>query len=153
MIHSKLKAEGRPQTACLKAKLKRGFTLIEVVVATGILLVGVLGVGAFFATSSTITRHASYTSIASNLAQGFIDEEISKSYDELDPGTGPKARVSDVASNPFYNYWKQVNITLIDSDLANSGSDIGLKKIDIFVFWQEGSSEKNIQLSTVKTNR
>lgn len=130
-------------------KLKRGFTLIEVVVATGVLLIGVLGVGAFFATSSTISRHASYTSIASNLAQGFIDEEISKSYDELDPVTGSK----DPLLDPFSNYHKQVNVSLIDSNLVASGTDIGLKKIDVFIFWQEGGSEKSIQISSVKTNR
>ncbi len=135
------------------SKFKKAFTLIEVVVATGVLLIGVLGVGAFFASSSKITRHASYTSIASNLAQGFIDEEISKSYGELTPGAGMKDRVSSVSSNPFYGYKKQVNVSLIDSNLAASGSDIGLKKIDVFIFWQEGGSEKSIQLSSVKTNR
>ncbi|OGD57136.1 hypothetical protein A2V71_01730 [Candidatus Berkelbacteria bacterium RBG_13_40_8] len=44
MNYTKLKAEGRPQTACLKAKLKRAFTLLEMVVtiSLSLLLIGSL---------------------------------------------------------------------------------------------------------------
>lgn len=133
--------------------IKKGFTLVEVVVAIGVLTIGVLGVSGFFAYSSKISRSSSNTSIASNLTSGLIDEEIAKSYEELAPGNGAKVKISTDPANPFYNFSKQINISLIDSNLAASATDLGLKKIDVIVSYQEGSSEKNVQMSTIKTRR
>lgn len=127
--------------------MKRAFTLVEVIVAIGIFGLGVLGLAGFFAASAQTTRVARFTTTATNLAQGVIEEEISKSYDEL--ATSAKMRFSEDDNNPFYPYWKQVNVSLIDSDLASSATDVGLKKIDVFVYWPEGSVEKNMQMSTV----
>lgn len=132
---------------------KKGFTLVEVVVAIGVLGIGVLGVSGFFAYSSKISRSSSNTSIASNLASGAIDEELAKSYEELAPGTGTKVKVTSVTTSPLYNFSKQVDISLIDSDLAASATDLGLKKIDVIISYQEGSSEKTVQMAEVKTQR
>lgn len=135
-------------------KIKRafltGFTIIEIVVAITVLTVGVLGVSGFFTISAKLTRSANHVSTASNLAQGLIDEEIAKSYDELTTGTGVKDRVSSDSSDPFYNYFEQINISLLDSNLNTSENDLGLKKIDVIIFYQEGEAEKNVQLSTIK---
>lgn len=133
--------------------MKKAFTLVEVVVAIGVLAIGVLGVASFFAYSTRITRSASNTSVGANLASGVLDEENAKSYDELSPGTGTKDRFSTNQTDPFYKFQKQINITLIDSNLADSPTDLGLKKIDVFIFYQEGSGEKTIQMSTIKTKR
>jgi len=134
-------------------RLGRAFTIIEIIVAIGIFGIGVLGIAGFFVASSQTVRLASNTTIASNLASGSIDEEFAKSYDELTPGTGTKTRISTDQSSPFYNFQKQINISLIDSNLAASATDVGLKKIDCIVYWQEGGNEKNIQMSTIKSKR
>lgn len=133
--------------------MKRGFTIIEIVVAIGVLTIGVLGVAGFFATSPMLTRSASNTSVAANLAQGALDEALSASYDELTPGTGNKVKISEDSNNPFYNFSKQRNISLVDLNLAPSATDVGLKKIDVIIYYQEGGSEKNVQMSTLKTQR
>lgn len=129
---------------------KKAFTIVEIIVAITVLTVGVLGVATFFANSSTLSRAANHISTASNLAQGIIDEQLTKSYGELVAGTGTKVRVSEEQSSPYYQYYKQVDIILIDSNLAASGSDIGLKQIIVKVFYQEGEVEKNIEMSTIK---
>ena len=134
-------------------KLTRAFTLVEVIVAIGVLGIGVLGIASFFAYSTKVARSSSNTSIASNLASGVIDEELSKPYDELNPGTGAKVKVTNDTASPLYNFSKEVTISLIDSDLANSVTDEGLKKIDVTISYQEGTSEKNVQMAEVKTQR
>lgn len=133
--------------------MKKAFTLVEVVVAIGVLMVGVLGVASFFAYSVKIARSASNTSIATNLAQGLIEEESSKSYDELTPQTGAKTDYTSNADSPFNKFQEQINISLIDTDLNESETDIGLKKIEVIIYYHEGNSEKNVQMATVKASR
>jgi len=132
--------------------MKKGFTIIEVIVALTVFTIGVLGIEAYFATSSRLTTAASRISTASNLAQGIIDNEAASAYDALIPGTGAKVRVSTDPASPFYNYQQQIIISLIDNNLNASATDIGLKKINVKVFWQEGGAEKNVEMSTIQTN-
>lgn len=133
--------------------MKKSFTIIEIIVAIGIFGVGVLAIAGFFATSAQTVRVASHTSVASNLASGLVDEEFSKSYEELIPATGTRTKISSDPADPFYLFEKQINIKLIDSNLATSATDVGLKQIDCFIYWQEGDNEKNVQMSTVKSRR
>lgn len=124
--------------------------MVEIVVAIGVLAIGVVGVSTFFAGSTRTTRSASNTSVAANLGQGVIDEELVKSYNELNPVSGAKVKFSEDSANAFYNFSKQINISLIDQNLNSSVNDVGLKKIDVIIYWNEGSMEKNLQLSTIK---
>lgn len=136
--------------------LVRGFTIIEILVAITVFGIGVLGIAGFFITASQIVRSASNTTIASNLASGFIDEELSTAYDQLTPGTGTPALVSEDQSSPFYNFQKQINISCIDINLAITdctATPSPLKKIDVFIYWQERGNGKNIQMSTLKNKR
>lgn len=132
---------------------KKAFTLIEVIVALTVFSIGILGVQTYFATSSRLTTAANHMSTASNLAQGIIDTQLSYAYDELIPGTSAKVRVSTDSASPFYNYQKQVTISLIDSSLNTSATDVGLKKILVTVFYSEGAIEKNVQMATIQTKR
>lgn len=132
-----------------KIKLN-AFTMVEIIVAIAVLAIGVVGVSYFFAGSTGITRSASNTSVAANLGQGVIDEELVKSYDILSVGSGTKTQFSTDPANSFYNFSWQINISLIDQNLNSSVDDIGLKKIDVIIYWNEGSSEKSVQFSTIK---
>jgi len=136
--------------------LVRGFTIIEILVAITVFGIGVLGIAGFFITAIHTIRSSSNTTIASNLASGFIDEELATAYDQLTPGTGTPAPVSEDQSSPFYNFQKQINISCVDINLAATDcTEIPspLKKIDIFIYWQERGNEKNIQMSTLKNKR
>ena len=124
--------------------------MVEIVVAIAVLAIGVVGVSTFFAGSTRNTRNASNTSVAANLGQGVIDEELVKSYNELNPNDGDKVKFSEDSANSFYNFSKKINISLIDQNLNSSVTDIGLKKIDVIIYWNEGSSEKSSQFSTIK---
>lgn len=136
-----------------KNKKNAGFTLIEVIVAVIVLMIGVLGISFFFANSSHLTRLASNTSIASNLDQGLIEQEKAKSYGELTVGNGSVQPVSTDTTSPFSKFTKQINISLVDSNLNPSSTDIGLKKIDCFIYWQEGTEQRNVSMSTLEINQ
>jgi len=130
-----------------------GFTLIEVIVALGIFGLGVLALLGYFAISTQFVRFARQTTIASNLAQQVLEESLEKPYESLTPGAGSKAPFSADPENPYHLYQNQTNISLIDSNLAPSGSDVGLKKIDVFVYWVGVSGETNVHLSTVVSSK
>lgn len=132
---------------------KKGFTITEIIVAITVFSIGVLGIAAFFASSSQTTRNSSNLSIASNIASGLVDEELSQTYDSLIVGNGAKTPVSTDTASPFNKFQKQINISLVDSNLNPSATDIGLKKIDIFVYYNEGTTERNIETATLKTDR
>ncbi len=130
-----------------KIMFKKGFTIVEIIVAITVLTIGVLGVATFFARSSILSRAATHISTASNLAQGIIDEQMAKSYGEIVPVE--KVRVSDLQTSPYYSYYKEVNINLIDKNLAPS-SDVGMKQIIVKIYYYDGDVEKNVELSTIK---
>jgi len=136
--------------------MKRGFTIIEILVAITVFGIGVLGVAGFFITAIHTIRSSSNTTIAANLASGFIDEELAIAYDQLSPGTGTQDPVSADQSSPFYNFQKQINISCVDINLAVTdcaASPSPLKKIDVLINWQEGGNDKNIQMSTLKNKQ
>lgn len=130
-----------------------GFTIVEVIVAITVLVVGVLAVATFFANSAKLSHLASDESIASNLAQGYIDKDLSLSYDEVLTGVSPLARVSTDSNNPFYNFYEQTTVTLIDENLNPTSSDVGLKNISVTISYQEGNDNKNVTLATIKSKR
>ncbi len=134
-------------------KISRAFTLVEVIVSIAVLSIGVMAVAAFFASSSTLTHLASNESIAANLAQGYVDDTLSNSYDDLAVGQSTKEKVTTDTASPLYNFSKQTTISLIDADLNQSTQDIGLKKIQVVISYQERGNEKNVTLATIKTKK
>jgi len=133
--------------------MKKAFSIIEVIVALTVFTIGILGIETYFATSSRLTVAANHISTASNLAQGIIDEEIALSYAELNPGTGAMERISTDSNSPFYNYQKQITISLIDNSLNPSATDVGLKKIDVKVYYPERGISKYVQMATIQSER
>ena len=98
---------------------ERGFTLIEVLVAIFILLVGVLGVvslidGANFATAKTKSREG-----GTNLAREILDGARAVDYDKLNP----TEIVGELQSQPG----------LADSDASAPGWQIARRGIDYTV--------------------
>ena len=128
----------------------RAFTLVEVLLAVFILEIGLLGIAGFYASSFRIIKTARNETTASNLANGLLDEELAISYDNLLPLPGSKVRYSDLDSNPFYDWWKQIDVAYIDANLAEQTSETNMKKITITVFWQEAGSERSFQTASIK---
>jgi len=134
-------------------KKNKGFTIVETVVAIGIFGIGVLAIVGFYALSAQAVRNSRQVTTATFLAQGVLEETIAEPYDTLTTGTGTKQAISTDPTNAAYPYQKKVDITLIDQNLAVSGTDVGLKKIDAYIYWQGQNGEKQVQISTVVTQR
>lgn len=131
-------------------KTRKAFTIIEVLVAIFILEIGILGVASFFTSGFKITRIAREETMASNLAAGLLDEEVSNSFDNIPVGAGTRTKYSTDTSSPFYNYEKKIDIAYIDADLNESASATEMKKIVATIYWTSGGSEKSFQTASIK---
>lgn len=129
---------------------KHAFTLIETLIAIFILEVGIMGVAGFFTSSFKTTRVARNETQAANLASGLLDSELGNSYDNLAIGAGSKERYSSDANNPFYDWYKKIDVAYIDMNLSQSDSDTGMKKIIVTVYWLDNGTERSFQTASIK---
>ena len=133
-------------------KLKKAFTLVEILLAVFILEIGLLGIASFYTYSFRVTKIARNQTIASNLASGLLDDESAIAYDNLQVLAGSREKYSAIEGDPFYNWDKKIDISYIDSNLVESysGPDTNMKKILVTIFWQEYGHEKSFQTATIK---
>lgn len=132
---------------------KKAFTLIEILIAIFILSMGIMGILVMFPMATQIEKSAQILALANQLAQAKIEENISKSYNEIVIGTTTE-EYGFIADYPYFktlvkiNYYDPVNLAIIDIDY-------GIKKIEVFMFWKSplGSSEKNIKLESLISKR
>ncbi len=130
--------------------------MIETVMAVSILALGIVGVLQAFPLSAHLTKTAQMSTIATELGQAKIEEEISRSYNDI-----PAAETSeDYGSIPDFLAFKRITqINCIRaSDLAavSCGYDFvndpsPMKKVEVAVYWRStlGLAEKNISLMSI----
>jgi prepilin-type N-terminal cleavage/methylation domain-containing protein len=135
------------------SKFRKGFSLIEVLVALTIFGFCTIAVMGYFVYADKANRISKDTTIATNLAQSLLDDRLNVPYNNLLVQSGAKTNYSGDSTNPYYRFFKKIDVSLIDSNLQASANDVGLKKIDVYLSWQEGSSERSVQLSTIKARR
>lgn len=139
-----------------KLKFKKAFTLVEILLAVFILEIGLLGVASFYSYSLSLSKIARNQTIASNLVQGLIDEQLAISYDSLPVAEGTKTAYSTDPASPFANFSKKVDIAYLNGNLdatydANPAEAYRyMKKITVTVYYQELATEKNLQTATIK---
>lgn len=134
--------------------MKKAFTLIEILIAVFVLEIGLLGIATFYSYSFQISKIARHDTIASNLASGLIDEQSAIAFDNLIVGEGTKTRYSDDINNPFYNWYKKIDVAFIDMNLVASYTETetnkNMKKVTITIYWPEGSNERSFQTATIR---
>jgi len=126
--------------------------MIELLLAVFVLEIGLLGVAGFYFYSLQITKTARNETIASNLAAGFLDEELAQNFDNL--VVGPPGNPTDLES-PFNNFQKQIDIAYIDSatltpSYTQTEANQYMKKITVTVFWPYETGERSFQIATIK---
>ena len=130
----------------------KGFSLIEVMVAILILGGTFISIMHSFPLSISFIKSAENATIASYLAQDKIEEVYSLSYDNIPVGTiEPKVRLSSDPASYLYFYQRRTDVNYIDGNLNNSGSNFGMKKINVFIYYTNGFSKKEnvYHLSTI----
>jgi len=133
-----------------KKQNKRGFTLIEAIIALTIFVIGILAVVQFLPMSTKLATRARLKSQAIFLTQGKMEEYLAKSYLELTTGVVEirAPQVSDTTSQLYY-FETEVEIDYVDENLVGVSEDQGMKKIEVTTHWTERGTERQEKLVTL----
>ena len=127
--------------------MKRGFTLIELIVSIALLVFLAMGVGQIFPRAIGVNRVAEKSTRATYFAQAELETLLGTEYVSIATGTiEPRHIIS-----PGYD--RQTVVNYIDPvTLAVSSSDQGLKRITTTVYYQSLSGERTVALSVIVAN-
>ncbi len=133
---------------------KTGFTLIELLIATFVLTMAILGILSLFPLGIKVENSSQLSSVANELAQGKIEEMISKSYDELTNGTQTEA-YGQVPGFPQYKRITEISCYDSNGSSLPNCPDTEIKQIKVSLYWrsQFGVAEKNISLITLMVKK
>lgn len=120
---------------------KKGFSLIEIMAAFSIVSLVFIGLMQAFPYGLSINKTAQNTTVASFLAQGEIESIRSLGYTNIPLGTVAKHRMSADTTDYRYNFQAETVVTYVDSNLNNSGTDQGLKKISVTLYFTNSISK------------
>lgn len=128
-------------------KKDAGFTFLEVMVAILVLTIGIVAVLQIFPVGFSVEKASQMRTQGSLLAQEKIEEFTAKAYQSLAVGIVTEA----VLPSPFEKFSRETKINYVDAGLQEAGSDTGLKKIEITVFWPSSLSigDKEVKLITL----
>lgn len=138
----------------------KGITLIETVIAVSILALGIIGVLQAFPLGAHLAKTAQMSTVATELGQAKIEQEISRSYNDI-PVSDTVENYGSISDFTAYKRVTQINCVRASDlsavscnyDLANDPSP--MKKIDVAVYWRSslGLGEKNISLMSLIANK
>jgi len=117
----------------MKKSKKSGFTMLEVVVTTFVLVVAICGLLGLFFSSIILNETARNTSIAIQAAQAKLEELKNVSFSDLPTYNNTTFDVSGFGSGLAKG---RVEV----SDTAYNSSDYNLKKVHISVSWKQNSN-------------
>ncbi len=137
-------------------KFQRGFTLIELLVAIFVLAVGIVAVLQAFPLGTSIQKSSQMTTVAIQLSQAKLEEILSKSYD--DPLLSISTTAESYGTIPDFSSYKRitkVNYYDPNNPSQTPATDLGIKKIEITVFWKSplGITEKEVKIATLFSQR
>ena len=127
--------------------LNTGFTFLEAIIAISVLIIGILAVLQVFPLALNIEKLNQMETQAVFLAQEKIEEKTSRAYQDLEITTETEGSLP----SPFERFSRETKIIYVDSDLADTTLDLGLKKIEVTVQWQSPLRlrEKSVNLITL----
>lgn len=142
---SKVRTRGRPL-----AQSSGGFTLVELMIAVFMLVIGILGISQVFAISNRHTANARLETVANSLIQEIREKVMSENFDDIySIFNGIDTDVLDTIPVPATDWAThveermgpegrgQVDITRADDDPSLPH---GMVRVTITVSWYEGSS-------------
>lgn len=131
-----------------------GFTFLELLIALSLFVVGMVSVLNIFPVNQRYLAQSANTTQAAFLAQEKAEQIRSLDYDSLTVGTfETREAMGSSSSDPLNNFQREAIVSLIDSNRQSTATDVGLKKIDINVYWTERSVSRQFSLSTYVYNK
>lgn len=132
---------------------KRAFTLLEVLVASTFLMLGLVSSIQIFASGLRFSRSLKIKTAAMGIAQEKVEKIIALGYENIPAGASPKEKFSLDSSSFLSLFYTQSAISFLDSNLSDSTSDTGLKKIQVEVFWEHEGKENSEKITTMLAKR
>lgn len=128
---------------------QRGMSLLEIMVALSILVVTFITLMQSFPLSLSINKTSENATKASYLAQAKLEELNSLGYNNISTGTiEAKHRLSEDSTNYLYYFQRQTTVSYVDGNLQTSGTDTGLKKIAITIYYTNSLSKTEKSYTT-----
>ncbi len=139
-----------------KNKNQQGISLIEVMVSMAIITVAFFSIINIFPFSLNNNKSAQNITSAAYLAQAGMETALSVTYENLTVGNF-EARIHLATSTDsfFYKFERETIVSYVDENLVPSVDDIGLKKVEVNVYWQSplGASEKKYELKSLVSDK
>jgi len=127
--------------------MKKGFTLIELIVSIAILALMIFGIAELFPRATIAARTAQRLTGAVNLAQAQMETMIAMDYVLVTPGT---FEARHTVTTPFE---RQTIVAYIDpATLAVRASDLGLKRIIVTVYYPTLQGTRSFDLTSIIAN-
>jgi len=120
----------------LLKRRKRGFTLLEVLIATLLLTGGVLSIVGAFSSGMVTSGDVERVALALNLAQEKLEDIKNKTYANV-------ANEAQSAVSGFPVFQRQVAVTVLQT---------GLKQVAVTVSWDTKGGQADVALMTLVTN-
>ena len=131
--------------------IRRGTTIIEIVMAIVILAIALPPLMASFADASRQTILPAQARVASFLATERMEEIVARRYRGLQAGQ-PSYSLVTAANFPdevpvagFSMYERRVTVAEVTSSLNPSGSPVGYRKVRVMVSWNGGSDHLSVE--------
>lgn len=112
-----------------------GFSLAEIVIAFGVLALGLVSLAGSFPFGIRINKESENDSTATYAAQQGLEKLISTPYSEVATGTLESRAV--ITANPtsdLYQFRRDVIVQNVDVDFNATTTDLGLKKITVNIY-------------------
>jgi len=130
-------------------KGQRGFTLLEVMIATAIMAMGIVGALELFSGSLRLAGDAERQSRATVLARSLVDEELWRDVLEDGERSGTEDRFSwSVATHPIDR--ELVGRDEDQGELHDVTGELGLWRIEAEVRWEAPAGQKSLVLETAR---
>ncbi|MBZ9572722.1 hypothetical protein KJA17_00800 [Patescibacteria group bacterium] len=128
-----------------------GFTFLEAVVAILVLTLGIVAVLQVFPLALNIEKLSQMETQGTLLCQEKMEEITSRVYQDVAVGI----ETEDPLSSPFEKFSREAKISYVNSNLATTTSDLGLKKIEVTVWWKSPLKigEKNVKIINLITKK
>ncbi|MDD4900704.1 MAG: hypothetical protein PHS62_01160 [Patescibacteria group bacterium] len=119
-----------------------GMSLIEIMVSFSILVLVFVSLAQTFPFALTINKTAENSTKAAYLVQAKLEELNSLGYANIPLGTiEAKHRLAANPNNYLYYFQRQTAVEYVDSALATSVSETGLKKVTVTVYYTNALSK------------
>ncbi|MDO8505267.1 MAG: type II secretion system protein [bacterium] len=128
--------------------MKRGFTLIELIVSIALLSLLVFGVASLFPRAVGLIQRSSSITSAANLAQAQVETVLTQTYEGLTIGTYEARHFVDAT------FERKTEVSYIDpSTLGVTSSDLGIKRAEVTVYYSTVFGQKTLTLQILITKK